>query len=697
MNKIAFYRKLRESALTVGALLLTVQFSIIIAQPAGLTSTSVSIVDKPSNASTNHFYISNRKPLQQLHLIKLPVGSIQPGGWLKKYLELQRDGLTGQLGEISAWLAKKNNAWLSEDGSGDHGWEEVPYWLKGYANLGYILNDSKIINEAKIWLEAALKSQRKDGYFGPLVLKKGKPDLWGNMIMLWCLQSYYEYSNDQRVLPFMEKYFRWQHSLPDSMFLEDYWENSRGGDNLISVYWLYNRTKGHEWLLDLAEKIHRNTANWRQQDNLPNWHNVNIAQSFREPATFYLQTGKQSDLDATYNNFRLIRSRFGHVPGGMFGADENARKGYTDPRQGVETCGMVEQMASNEILMGITGDPFWADHTEDVAFNTYPAAVMPDFKALRYITSPNMSISDSKNHHPGIDNRGPFLMMNPFSSRCCQHNHTQGWPYYSEYLYMATPDNGIAAMLYSEATVRAKVGKGNIVKITSAGHYPFDEKISFSFQMQHNNSFPFYLRIPGWCKDARLKINGSVIDQKARASSYIKIDRNWKNGDKVELELPMELKVQRWAANKNSMSVNRGPLTYSLKIKENYVKADSKKTAIGDSKWQDNVDTGKWPSFEILPASDWNFGLSYKGVDPKKIFSVIKKTWPKDDFPFTQENVPIVLKAKARLIPDWKIDQYGLTDTLPVSPVKVQTPEQEIELIPMGAARLRISAFPVVQ
>jgi hypothetical protein len=395
----------------------------------------------------NTQYVNNRAPLKQNVLLKLPVGSIVPEGWLGKYLELQKDGLTGHLGEISAWLSKKNNAWLSTDGKGDYGWEEVPYWLKGYANLGYILKDPKIIAESKIWLKAALKSQRPDGYFGPLILRNNKPDLWGNMLMLWCLQSYYEYSGDQRVLTLMTNYFKWQANLPDSFFLKDYWENSRGGDNLLSVYWLYNRTQGNEWLMDLADKIHRNTANWRQKDDLPNWHNVNVAQCFREPATYYLKSQSTADLNATYDNFNFVRQVFGQVPGGMFGADENARPGYTDPRQGVETCGMVEQMASNEILLGITGDPFWADHAEEVAFNTYPAAVTADFKALRYITSPNMTISDSHNHAPGIDNNGPFLMMNPFSSRCCQHNHSQGWPYYAEHLYMATNDNGVAAVL----------------------------------------------------------------------------------------------------------------------------------------------------------------------------------------------------------------------------------------------------------
>src|SRR5690606_36015751 len=167
------------------------------------------------------------------------------------------------------------------------------------------------------------------------------------------------------------RYFRWQLSLPDDRFLEDYWENSRGGDNLASVYWLYNRT-GELFLLELATKIDRNTADWRQKGNLPNWHVVNIAQSFREPATYFLQGGSTADLEASYHAFRLPRERFGQVPGGMFGADENAREGYTDPRQAAETCSFVEQIWSNILMSEITGDPLWAANTEDVAFNTMP-------------------------------------------------------------------------------------------------------------------------------------------------------------------------------------------------------------------------------------------------------------------------------------------------------------------------------------
>jgi hypothetical protein len=671
----------------------------------------IDTVLRPSLNQINSFYPSNRQPLQPLSFIKLPVGNIKPKGWIRAYLERQRDGLTGHLGEISAWLDKNNNAWFSIDNKGDHGWEEVPYWLKGYGDLAYILHDEKMIAETKSWLEKVIRSQRPDGFFGPDKFTgpsstvanndnpKGLIDLWPNMIMLWCLQSYYEYSSDHRVIDLMDRYFKWQSNVPDSNFLESYWENSRGGDNLYSIYWLYNIT-GENWLLDLAKKVHRNTADWTQKNNLPNWHNVNVAQCFREPATYYMQTKDSFFLRASYNDFNLIRSIYGQVPGGMFGADENAREGYTDPRQGVETCGMVEEMASDEIMLRITGDPFWADHCEDVAFNTYPAAVMPDFKSLRYITSPNMAISDSLDHSPGIQNSGPYLMMNPFSSRCCQHNHTQGWPYYAENMWMATPDNGLVAMLYNSSDVTARVGSGETVTLQEETHYPFDNTVNIKVVTPRAARFPLYLRIPVWCDSISVRVNGVRLKFATTPASYVRIDNEWKNGDDISIVLPMKLQLKRWPENKNSVSINYGPLTFSLKIKENYKKADSRRGALEEAKWQASADPAKWPAYEILPATAWNYGLpenALNKIDLSEAFEVKRKSWPKNDFPFEISSTPLFILTHGKKLPLWKIDQYGLCDTLPPSPVVTQTSAEPIELIPMGAARLRISAFPVVR
>jgi|SRR5690554_3280739 hypothetical protein len=669
-------------------------FFLLSATLPAADKTKATMVERPNREAVNVNYLQNRAPLQPQHFIKLPVGKVKPQGWLLKHLELQKEGLNGHLSEISAWLDKENNAWL---GTGnDYGWEEVPYWLKGYGNMAYILEDEEMIREAQSWIEAVFSSRREDGYFGPYIEKNGNPDLWGNMIMIWCLQSYYEHSADKRVLELMTDYFQWQLDLPDGKFLEDYWENSRGGDNLLSIYWLYNIT-GDDFLLELAEKTHRNTANWRQRSTLPNWHNVNIAQCFREPASYFMLSNDSTDLMATYNVHHLIRNTFGQVPGGMFGADENARMGYIDPRQGTETCGFVEQMASDEILLLMTGDPFWAEHCEEVAFNSYPAALMPDLKSLRYITSPNHTVSDSENHHPGIDNKGPFLAMNPFSSRCCQHNHGQGWPYLIEHLIMATPDNGVAAAIYGACSAEVKVADGKTVKITEETNYPFEESIRFTISSTGRVTFPLYLRIPSWSENPSVTINGEKVEVKLQNGKYLRLEREWRSGDEVMLNVPMKLSQSVWQVNQDSRSINYGPLTFSLKIRENYTTVSSTETAIGDSKWQKNADPGKWPSYEITPASDWNYALVMDdALSLEQNFKVVRKAWPSDDHPFTLEGVPIVIKASGKKVQGWQIDQYGLTGELPIKENSTfEAGTDEIILIPMGAARLRISAFPV--
>jgi hypothetical protein len=158
----------------------------------------------------------------------------------------------------------------------------------------------------------------------------------------------------------------------------------------------------------------------------------------------------------------------------------------------------------------------------------------------------------------------------------------------------------------------------------------------------------------------------------------------------------MKLQMRTWEKNKNSVSVNYGPLTFSLKIDESYIVLDSKKSAQKDSKWQANADQSKWPAYEIYPASMWNYGLMINDEPIEEQFKVVKRNWPDDNYPFTPGSTPIKLITTGKIIPQWTLDKYGLCSTLPPSPVAVSTKAEQVELIPMGAARLRISAFPVV-
>lgn len=655
----------------------------------------VKVVTRPDMTSQNDNYQGNRAPLQPTAFIKLPMGAIQPQGWIKEMLVRQGNGLAGHLGEISAWLDKRENAWL---GTGDKwGWEELPYWLRGYVDMAYLLSDAEMKEEASVWLEAIFASQREDGWFGPIVDNRhGGRDAWSNMLILFAMQHYYEYTKDKRVIDLMTRYFRYQQNVSEETFLKSYVENSRGGDNLYSILWLYNQT-GEKWLLDVAHKVHRNTANWGSDNTYPNWHNVNIAECFREPAVYYQLSGESKDLQATYDHYSLVRRIFGQVPGGMFGADENCRMGFIDPRQATETCGFAEQMTSDGILTCITGDVMWADNCEDILFNSFPAAFMPDMKSLRYFTAPNMVVSDRKNYSPGIQNKGTFMMMNPFSSRCCQHNHAHALPYYIQNMVMASNDNGLLINMYNSCDVNAMVAEGTPVVLHEETNYPFEENIRISLEIKNSVTFPLYLRIPGWCQNAMLKINNKKVAVKAEAGSYLCIHREWNNADQIELILPMELSVKRWALNKNSATVYYGPISFSLEIKEEYSDANAPDNSFWDSRWQPEADSVKWRACEIYPASSWNYGLPLDEKNPTTGFTVERKAFPVDNYPFTPESTPIRIQTRGKLIPSWGLDQYGLCDVLPEQNVETSSIAEPISLIPMGAARLRISAFPVVK
>jgi hypothetical protein len=637
-----------------------------------------SVATPPMDRSSS-LYPTNRAPLVASPFVKLPIGAITPKGWLRGQLDLMRNGMTGHLEEISPWCNFETSAW-KDPKHGKNGWEEMPYWLKGYADLGYVTGDQTIIAHAKKWIEAILASQDPDGWFGPYVLKtslNGKPDMWPHMLALNVLQSYYEYSKDERVLPFMAKYFAYQAKVPDADFFTGYWDRMRVGDNIESIYWLYNRT-GDKSLLDVAKRIHQHGARWDK--GVANWHGVNFTQGFREPAIFRMQSKNPADRAASFADYDTAMGIYGQFPGGGFASDENARPGYIDPRQGFETCSMVESMHSFEMLTKITGEPIWGDRTEEMAFNNLPASSTPDYRALHYLTGANMVQLDKGNKAPGIQNSGTMLSYSPFQVyRCCQHNISHGWPYFAEELWLATSDGGLCASLYSESEVSAKVADGEAVKIAEMTNYPFEEKVSFKLSMAKGVKFPFYMRVPKWTPSAAVRVNGEDVSVETHPPCYLVIDREWKDGDTVTLELPMQVALRTWTKNHNSVSVDLGPLSYSLKIGEKY-------EAYGKD--------GPWKQYEVYATTPWNYALVLDENDPPASFESEAKGGALPANPF--KDPPIKLKAKGQRLPAWTLDSNGLLHTLQESPTKSDQPVEDIELIPMGAARLRITSFPVI-
>ncbi len=573
--------------------------------------------------------------------------------------------------QVSHFLDLSTTGWINP--SQANGWEEVPYWLRGFIPLGQITGNSSLQATADQWVSGIVATAASDGFFGPSYLRtelNGGFDPWPFMPMLQALRSAYEISGDSAITTVMANYLAFLAQQPTSVY-NNGWGATRWASMIDVIYWLYN-LNGDSSLLDLVKTIHANSANW--ESGLPTLHNVNISSGFREPAMYSVLSGNSSDLAATYARYSDVMSTYGQFPSGGFAGDENARPGYTDPRQGFETCGIVEFMASHEILHRITGDPVWADRVEELAFNSLPAALDPMGRVVHYITSPNsIDLDDVAKTLGQFDDTFALQAYLPGVDqyRCCPHNYGMGWPYLTEEMWLATPDGGLCAAMYGPSAVTAKVTGGVSVTITESTGYPFSDTVTLSVALNSPTTFPLMLRIPGWCSSPAISVNGTAVAASA-GPAYARINRTWSNGDQVTLTMPMSPTVRTWSTQENAASVSYGALEFSLQITEN---------------WVQTAGTTQWPQLEVHAGSPWNYGLV-----PGAAIEVA--TGGDINNPFTQANAPIVLTTSAQVIPGWQADSESVVTPLVTGPIATTTPVEQVSLIPMGAARLRISTFP---
>jgi hypothetical protein len=657
----------------------------------------ISAISIPDTTQKNRHYPANRAPLSPNPLVKLPLGSIKPEGWLKHQLELMAEGMTGRLVEISLFLTDENG-WF---GTENEGWEEQPYWFRGFYDLA-VLTGKERLNKIKTrWIEEVLNSQTEEGYFGASVhrLVRGKNnkavcDLWPHMVMLDAVIHHFEHSEDVRVVPFMTRFFEFCRDLSEEEFMpiletpgaelfgEEFgnWKVTiqlkRAGDMLPHIYWLYNIT-GDKWLLNLATRFFERIL--PPESQYLDHHIVHFTQRFAYPALYSQQSPARNYLELSEYWYHQHMSVWGQQPRGIFGADERIRPGKVDPRQGFETCGMTEFSKSFYMLGRITGDPLYADRCEDIMLNHFPASQTPDLKGLHYITASNLPQLDKGDSHDFFNERKPDNQMLPYSPhryRCCQHNVAMGWPWYAQNLWQATSDNGLAVYLYAGSSVTAKVGKdGSQVTLSMKTDYPFSGSVSID--VEGHGSFPLYLRVPRWCGNLTIKINGEAISQTVNPGAYLRIERQWAAGDSIEITMPMEIALTRWPRN-GSVSVDRGPLSYSVKIEELW------------ERWEGSE---QWPQWEVLPKSPWNYALVLDPENPSEDILVIEKGISSDQ-PWDVDSAPIELRVKAKRIPSWKIGDDNTVEAVPQN-LSTLGPVETISMIPLGCARLRMSCLPV--
>ncbi len=646
----------------------------------------------PPGSDVSPAAVKNRAPLAPNAFDPLPLTAIRPRGWLRRQLEIQARGLTGHLDEFWPDVGAKSG-WLG--GTGES-WERGPYYLDGLVPLAYLLDDPRLIAKAQMRVEWTLTHQRPDGAIGP----PSNKDWWPNMVMLKALTQYQEATGDPRVVPLMTRYFHYQASQLAQRPLHE-WAKFRWGDEVLSVVWLYNRT-GDPALLELARALRDQGRDWKGEfanfkfvskttrdeiglkpgvgnnDLALSAHGVNNAMALKTSAVWSLISRDPSDREAAEQQLKTL-DEFHLLPNGMFSCDEHLA-GH-DPSQGSELCSVVETQFSLEQLISILGRPSYGDRLEKIAYNALPGTFAKDMWAHQYDQQPNQVMCNLQARDWTTNGPESNIYGLEPNFGCCTANMHQGWPKFAASLWMATRDDGLAAIAYAPSEVRTVVKNGVRVTITEDTEYPFRGEVHLAVNPATPAKFSLQLRIPAWAEGAVVMVNAKE-QEGVRPGEFYSIDREWKKGDKVLLKFPMNVRTSRW--QNDSLVVERGPLVFSLKIGEEWRQV---KTGMSHPAHPPAAD------WEVLPTSAWNYGLKIDSAHSQASFEVIER--PVGENPFSEDGAPIELRVKGRRVPEWKL-VAGSAGPLPKSPVESHEPLETLTLIPYGCAKLRVTVFPQV-
>lgn len=592
---------------------------------------------------------------------------LKPSGWLRRQLEIQAAGLSGNLDKI--WPDVRDSAWI---GGNREGWERVPYWLDGFIPLAYLLDDADMIARAEKYMDAILSFQKEDGWICPCSDEERKSyDTWAVQLISKVLVVYYECSGDERAPTCLYRVLKNYYELLSSGTVRLFsWGEYRWFECLIAIRFLYDRTR-EEWLLSLAKLLKEQGADYTTFTDLwvrplNRWrfdtHIVNLAMMLKAEAVY------QSLFDGEYTDYaeslRSILEEYNGTPVGLFTGDE-CLSGLS-PVQGTELCAVVEQMYSYELLYAATGDGKWADRLEVLAFNALPATISDDMWTHQYVQLSNQIACQKFPGKSFFRTNGPEAHLFGLEPNygCCTANFNQGWPKFA-----------LSAFLWKDNVIENAIPVPSILNlpgkhISLETNYPFENKLVYT--LESDTAFVFRVRIPSFAKN--LLVNGLPSSCKSpeftiAANTATTIEITF-DADPVLLDRPHGLKCVKYGSLVFSL-----PISYEARMLE----------------YEANGVPRKYPycDYEFLPTSPWNYGYlpSVLSVEHREI----------DAIPFSSKHPPLVIHTQGRRI-DWGLaDGYENVcaktpdSRTPIGPVETLT------LYPYGCSKLRMTELPLLE
>ncbi|MDL2232713.1 glycoside hydrolase family 127 protein [Ruminococcaceae bacterium OttesenSCG-928-L11] len=600
---------------------------------------------------------------------------LKPQGWLRAQLETQARGLSGHLDKV--WLDIRESRWVGGD---REGWERVPYWLDGFIPLAWLLDDADLQARATRYVDAILAGQAADGWICPCTPEERRDyDLWGVFLVCKVLVVYQDCTGDERIEEAVYRALKNLYAHLDRRPLFD-WAAARWFECLIPLFWLWDR-RPEEWMKDLAHLLKimgfdYNTlfGSWRFQEPADRWnqatHVVNLAMALRSHALYSRLSGEDPEALAKTALDHLTRDHgtaYGHFTG------DECLSGDS-PIQGSELCSVVEAMYSYEWLYAISGNPFWADRLELLAYNALPATISPDMWTHQYDQMANQiqcsPLPEEAVHFRSNNGEAHLFGLEPHFG-CCTANFSQGWPKLALSALLQAED-GIAVGAIAPASVRTVI-QGVAVTVTVETEYPFRDSYRVRVQADQPVRFRLYLRAPANAVDCR--VDGQAVPP----GELHALEREWTGETVVEVAMTFAPVLE--PRPRNLFCVRRGPLVYAVKMEEKWVKREYER---------DGVER-RFPycDYEVLPQSPWNYGFADATLSEEWL-----ERFPVAEQPFSPEHAPLRLQVPLYPIP-WQ-EKNGVCAVTPDSAIPCGE-KATVTMIPYGCTNLRMTELPLAE